>query len=58
MPPIIVKDEIVGNESFDDGSTRRISMIVDLILSGLGISAQARPKVATKRHNVKKEITD
>ncbi len=41
--PIIVKDETVGNESFDDGGTRRITMMVNLILSGLGIFTQTRP---------------
>jgi hypothetical protein len=56
--PIIVKDESVGNESFDDGCTRRISMIVDLILSGLGIFTQARPDVAAESQDVEKEITD
>ncbi len=56
--PIIIEDEIVGNESFDDGSTRRISMIVNLILSGLGIFTQARPDVAAESHNNKEEITD
>ncbi len=56
--PIVVKDKIVGNESFDDGIIRRIRMIVNLILSGLGIFTQARPNVAAKSHNVEKEITD
>ncbi len=56
--PIVVKDEIVGNESFDDGSTRSISMIVDFILSGLGIFTQARPNVAAESQDVEKEITD
>jgi hypothetical protein len=56
--PIIVEDEVVGNESFDDCCTRRISVIIDLILSGLGIFSQARPNVATKSHDVKKEVTD
>ncbi len=55
---IIVKDEIVGNESFDDGSTGRISIIVNLILSGLCIFTQARPNVAAKSHDIEKEITD
>jgi hypothetical protein len=35
--PIIVEDEVLSNESFDDCSTGRISTILDLILSGLGI---------------------
>jgi hypothetical protein len=58
MLPIIVDDKVVGNESFDDCCTRRISMIINLILCGLGIFTQARPDVATKSHNVKKEVTD
>jgi hypothetical protein len=56
--PIFVEDEVVGNKSFDDCCTRRISVIIDLILSGLGIFAQARPDLATKSHDVKKEVTD
>ncbi len=56
--PLIVEDEVVGDESFDDCCTRRISVIINLILSGLGIFAQARPDVATKSHDVKKEVTD
>ncbi len=55
--PLIVEDEVVGNESFDDCCTRRISVTIDLILSDLGIFAQARPNVATKSHNVEKEVT-
>ncbi len=47
-PPLIVEDEVVGNESFDNCFTRRISVMIDLILSGLGIFAQARPGVATE----------
>ncbi len=58
MLPIIVEDEIIGNESFDDGSTRRIRLIVDLILSGLGKITQARPDVAAESHDIKKKITD
>jgi hypothetical protein len=58
MLPIVIEDEIIVNESFDDGSTGRISMIVYLILSGLGIFTQARPDVAAESHNVEKEITD
>jgi hypothetical protein len=56
--PLIVEDEVVGSESFNDCCTRRISMIIDLILSGLGIFAQARADVATKSHDIKKEVTD
>ncbi len=34
-------------------------MMIDFILSGLGVFfAQARSDVATKSHNVKKEVTD
>jgi hypothetical protein len=57
--PIVVEDSFVGNESFGDCCTGRIvSMIIDLILRGLDIFAQARPNVAAESHNVKKEITD
>ncbi len=56
--PLIVEDEVVGNESFDDCYIRRISVIINLILSDLGIFAQARPYVATESHDVEKEVTD
>ncbi len=58
MLPLIVEDEVIGNESFDDCCTRRISVIINLIPSGLGIFAQARSDVVTESHNVKKEVTD
>jgi hypothetical protein len=55
---LIVEDEVIGNESLDDRFTRWISMMIDFILSGLGVFAQARPDVATKSHYVKKEVAD
>jgi hypothetical protein len=55
---LIVEDEVIGNESLDDRVTRWISMMVDFILSGLGVFAQARSNVATESHEVKKEVTD
>ncbi len=55
---LIVEDEVVGDESLDNHFTRWISMMIDFILSGLGIFAQARSDVATKSHDVKKEVTD
>ncbi len=55
---LIVEDEVVGNESLDDRFTRWISMMINFILSGLGGFAQARPDVATKSHDIKKEVTD
>ncbi len=55
---LIVEDEVVGNESPDDCFTRWISMMIDFILSGLGVFVQARSDVATESHNVKKEVTD
>jgi hypothetical protein len=55
---LIVEDEIVGDESLDDRFTRWIGIMIDLILSGLGVFAQARSNVATKSHDVKKEVTD
>jgi hypothetical protein len=33
-------------------------MMIDFILSGLGIFTQARSNVATLSHDVKKEVTD
>jgi hypothetical protein len=55
---LIVEDEVIGDESLDDRFTRWISMMINFSLSGLGVFAQARSDVATKRHNVKKEVTD
>jgi hypothetical protein len=39
---LIVEDEVVGGGSLDDRLTRWIGMMIDFILSGLGIFAQAR----------------
>ncbi len=58
MLPLIVEDGVIGNESFDNCFTRWISVMINFILSGLGIFAQARPDVATESHEVKKEVTD
>ena len=58
MLPLMVEVEVVSNESFDNCFTRWISVMIDFILSGLGIFAQARSNVATKSHNVKREVTD
>ncbi len=54
----IIEDEVVGDESLDDRFTRWISLMIDFILSGLGIFAQARSDVATKSHDIKKEVID
>ncbi len=55
---LIIKDEGVGDESLDDSFTRLISMMIDFILSGLGVFAQARSNVATKSNDVKKEVNE
>ncbi len=55
---LIVEDEVIGDESLDDCFTRWISMMINFILSGLGIFAQARSNVVTKSHDVKKAVTD
>ncbi len=55
---LIIEDEVVGDESLDDRFTRWISMMLNFILSGLGIFAQARSDVATKSPDIKKEVTD
>ncbi len=55
---LIVEDEVVGNEGLDNRFTRWISVMIDFVLSGLGIFAQARSDVATKSHDVEKEVTD
>ncbi len=55
---LIVEDEVVGDESLDDRFTRWIGMMINFILSGLGVFAQARSNVATESHDVKKEVTD
>jgi hypothetical protein len=58
MITLIIEDEVVGNESFDNCFSRRISVMINRILSGLGIFAQARPNLVAESHNVKKEVTD
>jgi hypothetical protein len=55
---IVVEDEVVGNESLHDHFARWIGMMIDFNLSGLGVFAQARSDVATKSHDIKKEVTD
>jgi hypothetical protein len=55
---LIIEDEVVGKDSFDNCFTRWISVMINFILSGLGIFTQARSDVATESHNVKKEVTD
>ncbi len=55
---LIVEDEVAGNESLDNHFTRWISVMINFILSGLGIFAQARSDVVTKSHDVKKKVTD
>jgi hypothetical protein len=36
---LIVEDEIVGDESLDDRFTKWLGMMIDFILSGLGVFA-------------------
>jgi hypothetical protein len=55
---LVVEDEVIGNESLDNRFSRWISVMIDFILSGLGIFTQARSDVATKSHDVKKEVTE
>ncbi len=55
---LIIEDEVVDDESLDDHFTRWLSMMINFILSGLGVFAQARSNVATKSHEVKKEVAD
>jgi hypothetical protein len=56
--PLSVEDEVAGDESFDNCFTRWMSVMINFILSGLGIFAQARPDVATKSHDIENEVTD
>ncbi len=58
LPFLIVEDEVIGNKSLDNHFTRWISVMIDFVLSGLGIFAQARSDVATESHDIRKEITD
>ncbi len=55
---LVVEDEVVGNKSLDNCFARWISVMIDFILSGLGVFAQARSDVATKSHDIEKEATD
>ncbi len=45
---LIIEDEIVGNESLDDNFTRWISMMINFILSGLGVFAQLKRRSLTE----------
>ncbi len=55
---LIIEDEVVGDESLHDHFIRWIGMMINFILSGMGIFAQARSNVATKSHDIKKVVTD
>ncbi len=55
---LIVEDEVVGNESLDNHFTRWISVMINFVLSDLGIFAQGRYNVVAESHNVQKEVTD
>ncbi len=55
---LIVEGEVIGDESLDDRFTRWIGMMINFILSGLGVFAQARSDVETKSRGVEKEVTD
>ncbi len=47
---LIVEDEVVGNESLDDRFTRWIGMMINFILSGLGVFAHDQFSVNTMSH--------
>ncbi len=55
---LIVEDEDIVDESLDNCFTRWISVMINFVLSGQGIFTQARSNVATKSHDIKKEVTD
>jgi hypothetical protein len=55
---LIIEDEVVGSESLDNHFTRWISVMIDFILSGLGIFAQAKSDVAIDSHDIKKKVPD
>ena len=55
---LFVEDEVIGNENLDNRFARWISVMINFILSGLGIFAQARSDVATESNDIKKEVTD
>jgi hypothetical protein len=55
---VAIEDEVVGNESLDNCFAQWRSVMINFILSGLGIFTQLRSNVATKSHDVKKEVTD
>jgi hypothetical protein len=54
----VVKNEVVGNESFDDRRTRLIRVMIGFVLSGLSVFAQTGTNVMTKRHKVQEKITN
>ena len=55
---LIVEDEVIGDESLDNHFTRWISVMINFVLSGLGIFTQARSDEVTESLDVKKEVTD
>jgi hypothetical protein len=55
---LIVEDEVIGDESLDNHFPRWISVMIDFVLSGLGIFTQARSDEVTGSLDVKKEVTD
>jgi hypothetical protein len=52
----VVKNEIIGNKSFDDRCTRWIRVMINFVLSSLGKFAQTGTNVTTKRLKVKEKI--
>ncbi len=55
---LIIENEVIGEESLHNCSTRRVGVHVNFLLSGLGVFTQARPNVAAKSHNVEQKIMD
>ncbi len=51
----VVEDVVVSDEGLDDLMTRWISVVIDLILGGLGVFALTRTDVTAERHYVKEK---
>ncbi len=52
----IIKNEIAGNESFDDRRTRWVCVVINFVLGSLCIFAQTGTDVKTKRYKVKEKV--
>ncbi len=53
---LVVEDVVVRDEGLDDLMTRWMSVVINLILGGLGVFAQTRTDVTAEHHDVKEKV--